>query len=144
MSDARPGEAAQAFRRESFRKKQRLLNSTEFQAVFKTARLKVSSRTLLVLATENQLPYARIGLVVGKRHVKLAAQRNRVKRIIRESFRQMQHDLVGMDIIVLIRAGGLSEQDNTLIRESIDTLWQDLIRRKRGKQQKPGKVQHAG
>ena len=119
-----------------FGKKLRLLDAADFQAVFKNARYKVSCRTLLVLAIDNQLPVARLGLVVGKKNVKLAVQRNRIKRLIRESFRSRQQALAGLDIIVLARAG-LGDQDNAMIHQSIDTLWSDLIqRRQRRHQQK--------
>lgn len=122
-----------------FTKKQRLLDSGEFQAVFGDARLKVSCRTLLILARPNESPHARIGLVVGKKHLKTAVQRNRVKRQIRESFRHIQQELTGLDIIVLVRHGTIGEQDNQQVRGSIDRLWQDLIRRQRGQRTTTGK-----
>ncbi len=120
-----------------FGKKLRLLDAADFQAVFKSARYKVSCRTLLVLAIDNQLPVARLGLVVGKKNVKLAVQRNRVKRLIRESFRSRQQALAGLDIIVLARAG-LGDQDNAMIRQSIDTLWSDLVQRRQRRHQQKG------
>lgn len=122
-----------------FTKKQRLLDSGEFQAVFGDARLKVSCRTLLVLARHNESQHARIGLVVGKKHLKTAVQRNRIKRQVRESFRHIQQELTGLDIIVLVRHGTIGEQDNQQVRESIDRLWQDLIRRQRGQRTNTGK-----
>lgn len=116
-----------------FGKRQRLLTASDFQDVFRQARYKVSCKTLLVLAIENRASHARVGLVVGKKHLKQAVQRNRVKRLIRESFRHHQQALSGLDIVVLVR-GNLSMEDNARIRQSIDTLWHDLIRR-RGRSQ---------
>lgn len=112
-----------------FARRQRLLTASDFQGVFRQARYKVSSRTLLVLAIENGTARARLGLVVGKKHLKQAVQRNRVKRLIRESFRHHQQSLSGLDIVVLVR-GNLSSEDSARIRQSIDTLWHDLIRRR--------------
>jgi len=120
-----------------FGKKLRLLDAADFQAVFKNARYKVSCRTILVLAIDNQLPVARLGLVVGKKNVKLAVQRNRFKRLIRESFRCQQQALAGLDIIVLARAG-LGDQDNAMIRQSIDTLWSDLVQRRQRRHHNKG------
>lgn len=113
----------------TFGKKHRLLKSGEYQTVFSRARYKVSSRNILVLAMENRTSHARLGLVVGKKHIRLAVQRNRFKRLVRESFRHRQESLAGLDIIVLVR-GNLSREDNGPIRQSIDTLWRDLIRRR--------------
>lgn len=71
-----------------------------------------------MLASPNRLQTARLGLVISKKNVKRAVQRNRIKRQIRERFRQFPQregpelDLSGLDIIVLARKGadGLSSQ----------------------------------
>tara|TARA_A100001037_G_scaffold301378_1_gene330737 strand:+ start:7770 stop:7988 length:219 start_codon:yes stop_codon:yes gene_type:complete len=43
---------------------------------------------------------ARLGLIVGKRAAAKAVERNRIKRVIREQFRQRQGELVGSDVVV--------------------------------------------
>lgn len=120
----------------AFGKKNRLLNAGDYQSVFRRARYKVSSKHILILAIENRSAHARLGLVVGKKHIKLAVQRNRFKRLARESFRHQQQALAGLDIIILVR-GNLSGEENARIRQNIDTLWLDLIRR-RERTQPPG------
>ena len=47
---------------------------------------------------------ARLGLVVGKKLLKRAVDRNRVKRIIREQFRQRRESLPACDLIVRLAA----------------------------------------
>jgi len=42
----------------------------------------------------------RLGLVIAKRFLPLAVQRNRVKRLIREGFRSASSELPAVDIIV--------------------------------------------
>ena len=49
--------------------------------------------------------------MIGKKNVKLAVQRNRLKRLIRESFRHNQETLAGWDIVVIARKG-LGELEN--------------------------------
>lgn len=48
----------------------------------------------------NTLGHARIGLVVGKKTARRAVQRNYMKRVLRELFRQGQQVLGGVDILV--------------------------------------------
>jgi len=55
------------------------------------------------MARANQLPYMRLGLSVGKKLGK-AVVRNRIKRMIREGFRQAENrKLGGLDLIVIPR-----------------------------------------
>ena len=54
-----------------------------------------------VLYRPNNRDNARLGLAISKKHCRLATQRNRVKRIIRESFRQHHMALAGLDIVVI-------------------------------------------
>ena len=80
---------------------------------------------------------ARLGLVIAKKHVRLAVQRNRVKRQLRESFRRHQQVLVGLDIVVLARPG-LGKLDNATLRAMIDAQWQRLLKQQRKQAQDSG------
>lgn len=105
-----------------FCKKQRLLNTTEFQNVFSEPPLRASHQYCLILAKPNQLGFNRLGLVIAKKHVRLAVQRNRVKRLIRESFRHLPRHQQGIDAIVLARKG-LGELDNPTISKIVNQQW---------------------
>ena len=105
----------------------RLLKPAEFKRVFDNTELRSSSPQLLLLATSNEQTQARIGFVLAKKQIKLAVDRNRIKRIIRESFRHNQRELPAVDFVVLGRSG-LAELDNAQIREMIDALWFKLKR----------------
>ena len=111
-----------------FNKSLRLLSSSDYKAVFDNALLKVSSPQVLFLARPNGRDYPRLGLVVAKKNAKLAVQRNRIKRITRETFRLQQHQLGGIDTIVLARAG-LDKLDNSDMQQLLSNLWQQLKRR---------------
>ncbi len=112
----------------SFAKSLRLLKAAEYKAVFNNAPHKASHKHLLLLAKPNQLTTARLGLVIAKKHIRLAVQRNRVKRLIRETFRHQQHELEGLDIIVLARQG-LDTLDNKKIASELDKQWSRLVRK---------------
>lgn len=58
--------------------------------------------TVLSLANDASRP--RLGLVAAKRNVRFAVDRNRIKRCIRESFRQQQSALPNSDLVVIVRA----------------------------------------
>jgi len=45
---------------------------------------------------------ARLGLAVAKKCAKRAVDRNRLKRLARESFRQHKQSLAGFDIVLLV------------------------------------------
>ncbi len=117
----------------SFPKSHRLLRPADYGKVFNNVELKVPHRNFLVLATPNTLGHARIGLIFSRKNLKLAVQRNRIKRHIRESFRH-QTDLPALDIVVLGRQG-LAALGNPAIRASVDDLWRRL--RKKHAQTKP-------
>ena len=108
-----------------FSKNQRLLTKAEFQSVFDQAK-KINQRYLLLLFKKNTQPSSRLGIIVSKRVAKKAVTRNRIKRTIRESFRQWQQKITGFDIIIIARQQ-CDVQDNKKLREGLDLLWQKLI-----------------
>jgi ribonuclease P protein component len=43
---------------------------------------------------------ARLGMLISRKHAALAVERNRIKRCIREAFRQEQEKLGALDVLV--------------------------------------------
>jgi ribonuclease P protein component len=78
-----------------------------------------------MLARVNHRPYARLGLGVPKRQIRRATARNRIKRLIRESFRHDQLKLTGLDIVVLVRGGAVGA-DNLHILAALSEQWDKL------------------
>ena len=105
----------------TFPKSHRLLKPSDYSRVFNDVTLKVPHRNFLILASANSLGHARVGLIFSKKNLRLAVQRNRIKRQVRETFR-LQSDLPGLDIIVLGRQG-LDRLDNDTVRSSLNDLW---------------------
>lgn len=111
-----------------FSRKVRLLSKRDFQSVFQSKACRSSDNKITVLAHNNGLNYARLGLAISKRYARKAVSRNRIKRLIRESFRQHQHLLTGLDIVVLNRAE-TPRATNSILFYSLKNHWQQIADR---------------
>ena len=110
-----------------FTPEHRLLTPAQFKRVFDGATCKASGPSLLLLARENSLGHARLGLVIAKKNVRRAVDRNKVKRIAGESFRQHRAELGDLDIVVLARKG-LGDLDNAALHALYQGMWRRLIK----------------
>lgn len=110
----------------SFPRHHRLLEPHQFQAVFSQPDYRASQDCFLLLARENTLNYPRLGLVVGRRKAKKAVDRNRVKRLGRESFRQRTPDVTGLDVVLLLR-GPPDSRDPAVLRAKLERAWTRLL-----------------
>ena len=112
-----------------FCREKRLLTPRHFKAVFDSPSGKVPGKNVLLLARDNGLDHPRLGLVIGKKSVKLSVERNRLKRQIRESYRLTQEVLNGWDIVIVARKG-LGDLDNPELAQQFGKLWKRLARSK--------------
>jgi len=84
-----------------FSKRQRLLKNSQFKTVL-SHRNRRGNKLLTLYSAPNGLDYARLGVSVG-RSCGNAIARNRLKRLIRETFRQSQHVRAsGHDYVVMV------------------------------------------
>ena len=58
----------------------------------------------MVMVRPNQVGHPRLGMIVAKRLLARAVDRNRVKRCVRESFRQVLPELPACDFVVRLIA----------------------------------------
>ena len=102
----------------------RITRRTDIQRVF-DAGVSVRDRILTIVAAPNDLPHARCGVGVSKRHGS-AVRRNRVKRLCREAFRLSRAAVpAGWDYMILPRPGArltLAE-----LRASLVTLAKRIV-----------------
>lgn len=106
----------------SFGKARRLLDAKDYSRVFDGAEARASHRYFLLLARTNNGPGHRLGLVVAKKNVRFAVQRNRVKRVAREVFRQLPESPPALDVIFLARRG-LDQLDNAELSTILQQQW---------------------
>lgn len=71
-------------------------------------------------AASNDVGVARLGTAIPKRYIKTAVWRNRIKRIIRESFRHNQEALTGFDVIIVVHKPIKNE---AVVLENIKKVW---------------------
>lgn len=112
----------------AFTRQQRLLTPAQFAAVFSYKKqLRSFDDSLTLLAAPNTVGYPRLGLAIAKKQVRRAVDRNRCKRIIRESFRHIASDLPAIDIIVLARSE-LVRTDKRQLHDKLTRHWQRLAK----------------
>ncbi|MGE0434932.1 MAG: ribonuclease P protein component [Planctomycetota bacterium] len=108
----------------TFGKQHRVRRKPEFDAAFAENRSRADAR-LVVYLREQEAGAAgvtRIGLVVGKR-IGNSPQRNRVKRLLREAFRQVRTQLpAGLDVVVLPRPDATAGYTVQALQDSLVKL----------------------
>ncbi len=87
---------------QTFPRSARLTTPEDFKTVFKKAN-KLHFKEFTVYILENNQSESRLGLAISKKSAKKAVSRNRIKRIIRDSFRLRRNKLKGLDIVFVSR-----------------------------------------
>ncbi|HUT44827.1 MAG TPA: ribonuclease P protein component [Sedimentisphaerales bacterium] len=88
-------------KRLSLPKKKRLVSNSQFKAVMARGR-RLSNGVLTLYMARNDCEYSRLGVSVGKSRGN-AVVRNRLKRLMREAFRQNQEQIpAGFDYLLMI------------------------------------------
>ena len=102
----------------------RLRRKSDFDATYARGR-RLGNGFFGVTAVENNEGQPRLGLAVAVRVAGGGVQRNRIRRIIRESFRLHQHELPPVDLIVSAR-DRVRTASGAELRESLSALWKSV------------------
>lgn len=86
-------------RGEKFPPELRLRQGAEFKNVLR-GRHRQRGSGFIVISVPNQYGFARLGIVVGRKALRRAVDRNRFKRLAREQFRRVAARLRAVDVIV--------------------------------------------
>jgi ribonuclease P protein component len=105
-----------------------LLRPAEFQAVFDSAGLKVGESGFLLLVRPNGSDHARLGLVIAKKKVRRSVDRNRLKRVVRDSFRRHLATLPAADVIFMARQD-LANLPSADLHAALVQAWKRLRRK---------------
>jgi ribonuclease P protein component len=102
----------------------RLLTAKHYQQAFSNPK-RVSCPELLILFKPNDCQHSRLGMAIAKKQIKRAVDRNRVKRIIRETYRLNQQRLPNLDLVVLARKSILA-MDNQQFQGKLLRLFEQV------------------
>ncbi len=107
---------------QGFPRSVRLLEPRQFKRVFDRP-TKFYQQSLGLSVKANELGFARLGVTITRRNIRHAVDRNRIRRMIRESFRMHIGSLGNLDIVVQARRGSEKCEKAVLLKELLD-LWQ--------------------
>lgn len=110
----------------TFPRAARLLRSSQFTGVFSRGE-KFVCAGFVVFAADNDVGHARLGMALAKRRLRRAVDRSRVRRIVRESFRPVRHDLPAFDIVVLARNRTVA-MGNSELNVQLAEAWRHVAR----------------
>jgi ribonuclease P protein component len=108
-----------------FPRQVRLLTAGDYRSVFDDVQTKVFGRRFLLLARPNSLDHPRLGQILAKKNLRRAVDRNRIRRLTRESFRLNQQNMPHMDIVLLTQKG-LSDLSSEEYAEQLALAWKRL------------------
>ena len=103
----------------------RLRRKWEFDQLYACGR-RLGNQHFGITVQPNELGLARLGLAVASKPFGGSVPRNRIRRLIRESFRLCQHDLPHVDLVVSARPRA-RDASAAELRASLDGLW-DKVR----------------
>ena len=105
-----------------FNRKHKLAKPSDFKRVFKKPYVSTDA-CFKVLARAGEADTSRLGMAVSKQVDKKAVGRNRIKRVVRESFRlHFANTAMPLDIIILPRRE-TSTMCNRMLFTSLESHW---------------------
>lgn len=95
----------------------------DYDRVFEQAN-KIATSDFTFLYRDNEVGHARLGLALSKKVIAKAHDRNRIKRLIRETFR-LKNNLPAVDIIILARPAVKHAVHSSLIAK-LERTWDKM------------------
>ena len=107
-----------------FVKSNRIVRPEDYRQAFKSS-CRSADDKFLVIAKKNDLNRARLGLAISKKNISKSANRNKIKRAIRESFRHHKNTLKGVDVVVVVHKKH-NIINNKTVNESLSAHWKHI------------------
>ncbi|MEM8844381.1 MAG: ribonuclease P protein component [Pseudomonadota bacterium] len=97
------------------------MTSSEFSYIFENP-IKSADSAYTVLARVNSTGNSRLGVIVSKKNISSAVKRNRMKRIVRESFRLHKTNINSLDVVVICKKNSERIVNKKLFKQ-LDKHW---------------------
>ena|SRR3990167_3164556 len=103
----------------------RLRNKYAIDCVFSSHK-KRNANFFALRYRKNDLLLSRLGVIIGKKNIRLSVTRNRIRRIIREQFRTHELKYGGYDLVFVVykQANNVSNHE---LRQCISNLLSTLV-----------------
>ena len=101
-----------------------MLRKVDFEAAYQVGR-RHGNAFFSLTVRPNSLEHPRLGLAVAARTIGNAVARNRLRRLVRESFRNAQSRLPAADLIVGARTAA-REASAERLRAALEALWTQI------------------
>jgi len=110
-----------------FYRKLRLVSKKDFDSVKKNSK-KSQDKFFIINFKKNNLAFSRLGVIISKKSVPRAVDRNKLHRCVREWFRLNHSSFPGFDIVIIARHKAVYLSSKKLIL-CLDKLVQYLLKR---------------
>ena len=108
----------------------KLKKATDFSSVFNEATVRQSGDCTLLLGKLSNHPINRLGMVIAKKNIPRAVDRNKIKRVMREVFRNQSSFPIDtcLDIVLLVR-GRISKDTNGSLYQRLKLQLKHLLKK---------------
>jgi ribonuclease P protein component len=110
----------------SFRltRQSKILKPGEYKSIFNNGNM-TRGKYWQVMAIKTDTTKAKLGLAISKKVHRLAVERNRFKRIARETFRMQQAELINWEFVVMAKHA--KPANNTVIAQDLLALLNKVV-----------------
>jgi len=99
-----------------FSRDKRLLTGKDYKLVFDNAK-RIGNSHWTVYGWRHKEARAQLGLAIAKKTLRRAHERNRLKRLARETFRHMHGQLLGVNVVVMAGKAAEAADNETLVAQ---------------------------
>lgn len=104
----------------------KLRRRQEFEAVFASPTRALVRPLFIVRVLPRESGPARLGIVASRKALRKAVDRNRAKRLVRETFRELQLELSGVDLVVQVRSA-LERAGRAAARRELAATFRQIV-----------------
>ena len=120
----------------------KLKKAEDFSSVFNEASVRQSEDSILLLGKLSHQPISRLGMVIAKKNIPRAVDRNKIKRVMREVFRNHSSFPTDtcLDIVLLVR-GKIPKDNAGSLYQKLEVQLKKLLEKANAVQERDANAQ---